>query len=543
MVGACRRVAHRLRVDAARATRRLTGVRLSAVGHDDRRDVPIVAEDDDDADETMLVLERPATSEADAPGLSDVDPSDTDLPPPPPPPDDPLRRSAAPPPESPPPPAASPPPDLAGFDEEEEDDDATQFLSKERFLGEAPAGPSAEAAPPAGGHRRVRSLDGLGNMPLTEQTAANDRAPPAAATVSIVAEEDEDDDNDSPETAVHRPPPRRLSALMPIDLEEPEDVTLSRPIVHRRTFRPSGEGSPKATLDAAGGAPASAWAPKGARSVIALPVDGGASNTVQAKGPPAAPPPPTDAFDAQDETATSADPAADLTPDLESLGASLSNSGEGTDTALDLQPPVQPIHPESETRSLVQRPPDDAAADPDGGDHRGAPTAPAHEPIDDDISELDENALVVDDKLPSEISSGSRAAPGPDEGPPPTAQVEPAESKRGVFASGTGDAVVTPVAAAPVKTHVTEVQARSIELESIADDEPGTLIVQVPLEAIVFLDGAEVGQGPLSISGLDRFATYTLRVHCPGYLPWSGAATLRGEAEAEVVPGLRSRQG
>ncbi len=481
----------------------------------------------------MIVLERPATSEADAPGLSDVAPSEPDVPVAAPPPvADPLAHNAL------RTRSSSPPPDLAGFDDDD-DDDATEFLSKERFLGDDPAGPSQAPAPPV--KRRVRSLDALGNMPLTAQTTEGESVRPAIAQVSIVADDD-DDDEDSPDTALHRQRPRRLASLAPIDVEEPDDVTLSRPIVHRKTFRPSGEGSPQRALDNAGGAPSAAWAPKGARSVIALPEGGGASNTVQAKGPASAPPP-TAEFDTADETQTSADAPAEHTPDLESLGVSLSNSGEGTDTALDVQPPVQPIDPESETHTL-QRPPPAAETASDEEGHRGAPTA-SHDPLEDEISELDENALVVDDKLPSEISSASRAAPGPDEGPPPTALVEPAESKRGVFQSGAGDAIVAPEedAAARPPHPITAVEARPSELESIADDEPGTLIVQVPLEATVFLDGAEVGQGPLSISGLDRFATYTLRVHCPGYLPWSGSATLRGEAEGEVVPGLRSRQG
>lgn len=76
-----------------------------------------------------------------------------------------------------------------------------------------------------------------------------------------------------------------------------------------------------------------------------------------------------------------------------------------------------------------------------------------------------------------------------------------------------------------------------------AEPADGTLIVEVPEGAVVFVNGLERGKGPaLKVTDIDRYAKHAVRIHCSGYLPWSGSVCLEGRTAARVRPTLKKRE-
>jgi hypothetical protein len=75
-----------------------------------------------------------------------------------------------------------------------------------------------------------------------------------------------------------------------------------------------------------------------------------------------------------------------------------------------------------------------------------------------------------------------------------------------------------------------------------AEPADGTLIVDVPAGAVVFVNGVERGRGPsLRVRELDRYAKHAVRVHADGFSPWKGTVSLDGRVAAKVRPNLRAR--
>ncbi|OGQ18328.1 MAG: hypothetical protein A2138_01425 [Deltaproteobacteria bacterium RBG_16_71_12] len=75
-----------------------------------------------------------------------------------------------------------------------------------------------------------------------------------------------------------------------------------------------------------------------------------------------------------------------------------------------------------------------------------------------------------------------------------------------------------------------------------AEPADGTLIVDVPAGAVVFVNGVERGRGPsLRVRELDRYAKHAVRVHADGFVPWKGTVSLDGRVAAKVRPNLRAR--
>jgi hypothetical protein len=90
------------------------------------------------------------------------------------------------------------------------------------------------------------------------------------------------------------------------------------------------------------------------------------------------------------------------------------------------------------------------------------------------------------------------------------------------------------------RTERVELPARSETLE--AEPADGTLIVEVPEGAVVFVNGLERGVGPsLKVTEIDRYAKHSVRIHSPGFLPWSGSVCLEGRTAAKVRPSLKKR--
>ena len=69
----------------------------------------------------------------------------------------------------------------------------------------------------------------------------------------------------------------------------------------------------------------------------------------------------------------------------------------------------------------------------------------------------------------------------------------------------------------------------------------GVLVVDAPADATVTVNGIDRGRGTVRVGDLDRVARHAVRIHCPGFAPWSGSVTLQGKAAAKIRPVLKPR--
>ncbi len=67
----------------------------------------------------------------------------------------------------------------------------------------------------------------------------------------------------------------------------------------------------------------------------------------------------------------------------------------------------------------------------------------------------------------------------------------------------------------------------------------GSLVIEVPVDATVFVNGVERGRGPQRVDGLDRNGKVVVRILCPGHTPWSGSVNLEGKPAAKIRPSLK----
>jgi hypothetical protein len=44
------------------------------------------------------------------------------------------------------------------------------------------------------------------------------------------------------------------------------------------------------------------------------------------------------------------------------------------------------------------------------------------------------------------------------------------------------------------------------------------------------------------VTEIDRYAKHAVRIHAPGFAPWSGSACLEGRKAAKIRPGLKSKR-
>jgi len=80
---------------------------------------------------------------------------------------------------------------------------------------------------------------------------------------------------------------------------------------------------------------------------------------------------------------------------------------------------------------------------------------------------------------------------------------------------------------------------RPAALAEVAHD--GVLVVDAPADATVTVNGVERGRGTVRVGDLDRDARHAVRIHCPGFAPWSGSVTLQGKPAAKIRPALKPR--
>lgn len=75
----------------------------------------------------------------------------------------------------------------------------------------------------------------------------------------------------------------------------------------------------------------------------------------------------------------------------------------------------------------------------------------------------------------------------------------------------------------------------------IEDEQLGVLVVEVPADAVVFVNGAEQGRGRVLIPDLNRYAQYQVRIHRRGHHPWTASVSLKGQPAARIEPELTPR--
>lgn len=123
--------------------------------------------------------------------------------------------------------------------------------------------------------------------------------------------------------------------------------------------------------------------------------------------------------------------------------------------------------------------------------------------------------------------------PVPEPTPPPSAAAAAAQS-----ASGGKAPRARPPAAPPPSETFDEEDDTTGEAAAL-----GILVVDVPPDATVYVNGVERGRGPVRVDDVDRYAKHALRVHCPGHHAWTGTVALDGKPALKVKPALKKRGG
>ncbi len=73
------------------------------------------------------------------------------------------------------------------------------------------------------------------------------------------------------------------------------------------------------------------------------------------------------------------------------------------------------------------------------------------------------------------------------------------------------------------------------------EQHDGVLVVEAPADASITVNGVDRGRGIVRISDLDRDARHAVRIHAPGFQPWSGSVSLQGKPAAKIRPTLKPR--
>lgn len=94
--------------------------------------------------------------------------------------------------------------------------------------------------------------------------------------------------------------------------------------------------------------------------------------------------------------------------------------------------------------------------------------------------------------------------------------------------------------------NLTRPTAANIPAKSAAhyadDDDHTVLSIDAPRDATVFIDGNAIGSGPQEVRHPDRYARVSVRVHRPGFSPWSSSIAFAGRSHIEVRPDFSRRR-
>ncbi len=66
----------------------------------------------------------------------------------------------------------------------------------------------------------------------------------------------------------------------------------------------------------------------------------------------------------------------------------------------------------------------------------------------------------------------------------------------------------------------------------------GSVVVEAPSQAQIFINGKLQGRGRIVVKGIDRYIPFWVRVHLKDHDPWSAQVSLKGENAAKVQPDL-----
>ena len=66
--------------------------------------------------------------------------------------------------------------------------------------------------------------------------------------------------------------------------------------------------------------------------------------------------------------------------------------------------------------------------------------------------------------------------------------------------------------------------------------ELGTVVIEVPPKAEVYVNGEPRGLGRVVLENMDRFVPFWVRVHLEDHDPWSAEVSLKGQRAAKIQP-------
>ena len=82
---------------------------------------------------------------------------------------------------------------------------------------------------------------------------------------------------------------------------------------------------------------------------------------------------------------------------------------------------------------------------------------------------------------------------------------------------------------------------RAPAVPAVAELHDGVLVVEAPVDASITVNGVDRGRGVVRVLDLDRDARHAVRIHAPGFQPWSGSVSLQGKPAAKIRPTLKPR--
>lgn len=135
----------------------------------------------------------------------------------------------------------------------------------------------------------------------------------------------------------------------------------------------------------------------------------------------------------------------------------------------------------------------------------------------------------VEDEAPAPALSATGPLPLP---PPPTS---PQAARTPIHDVETAPLPTQPSPPAPRPRPKVPAQPQALVLND------GVLVVEAPADASITVNGVDRGRGVVRVSELDREARHAVRIHAPGFQPWSGSVSLQGKAAAKIKPTLKPR--
>ena len=140
---------------------------------------------------------------------------------------------------------------------------------------------------------------------------------------------------------------------------------------------------------------------------------------------------------------------------------------------------------------------------------------------------------IVDDETQDPESLDSALAPGL------TAEIKPIQPARRLPLTAEGEPM--PARARTPQLPPAAPRPRLAMSPAAPEQHDGVLVVEAPADASVTVNGVDRGRGVVRVLDLDRDARHAVRIHAPGFKPWSGTVSLQGKPAAKIKPALKPR--